>query len=309
MGQGLPRNQVQLQTAQPRPTQEQMTADLLASGQPIQPMQPAQPGPVDNLLQGLGGGAKAVLEGFGDFVNKQKETPEGRLLLTNLLAGVTVGLGADPAIGANIVQQGQKQFELGVVREDKQAEQQFQLDVATGKAQSESEVQQKKLEKETIKEITTQENKLRKEFTPFKNQFQEAETAQDKVVRSLARKTAAGDVSAVFAYMKVLDPGSVVREGEQATARNAAGIPERIRNAYNRTLTGESLTPEQRQDFLETSKSLFQAEQDKFTANRKVYEDIATRQGLNVLNVVGEAELQNKTSTPLVFDPLTGEFE
>ena len=36
--------------------------------------------------------------------------------------------------------------------------------------------------------------------------------AQDKVVRSLARQTAAGDVSAVFAYMKVLDPGSVVRE-------------------------------------------------------------------------------------------------
>ena len=128
MGQGSQRNQVQVPPAKPRPTQEQMTADLLASGQPIQPVQPAQPGPVDNLLQGLGGGAKAVLEGFGDFVNKQKETPEGRLLLTNLLAGVTVGLGADPAIGANIVQQGQEQFKLGVAREEKQADRQFQLE-------------------------------------------------------------------------------------------------------------------------------------------------------------------------------------
>ena len=133
MGQGLPRNQVEVPPVKPRPTQEQMTADLLASGQPIQPVQPAQPGPVDNLLQGLGGGAKAVLEGFGDFVNKQKETPEGRLLLTNLLAGVTVGLGADPAIGANIVQQGQEQFKLGVAREEKQADRQFQLDVLGAK--------------------------------------------------------------------------------------------------------------------------------------------------------------------------------
>ena len=305
MGQGLPRNQVQIPPAKPRPTQEQMTADLLASGQPIQPVQQAQPGPVDNLLQGLGGGAKAVLEGFGDFINKQKETPEGRLLLTNLLAGVTVGLGADPAIGANIVQQGQKQFELGVAREEKQAERQFQLDVLGAKEKA----AQRKAEKETKKEKTAQENKLRKEFNPFKKQFQEAQTAQDKVVRSLARQTAAGDVSAVFAYMKVLDPGSVVREGEQATARNAAGVPERIRNAYNRTLTGQSLTPEQRQDFLETSQSLFQSEQDKYIANRKVYEDIATRQELNVLNVVGEEELQKKPTSRRVFDPQTGEFK
>tara|TARA_R100000808_G_scaffold8880_1_gene24806 strand:+ start:18291 stop:19208 length:918 start_codon:yes stop_codon:yes gene_type:complete len=305
MGQGLQRNQVQVPPAKPRPTQEQMTADLLASGQPIQPVQPAQPGPVDNLLQGLGGGAKAVLEGFGDFVNKQKETPEGRLLLTNLLAGVTVGLGADPAIGANIVQQGQKQFELGVAREEKQADRQFKLDVLGAKQKTEA---------------RTQENKLRKEFIPFKDQFQEAQTAQDKVVKSLARETAAGDVSAVFAYMKVLDPRSVVREGEQATARNAAGIPERIRNAYNRTLTGESLTPEQRQDFLETSQSLFQSEQDKYIANKKVYEDIATRQGLNVLNVVGEDRgvvipkgittiKDSKSTTPKVYDPQTEEFK
>lgn len=253
-----------------RPTQEQMTAELLASGQPIQPMQPQQPSPVDNIIEGLGQGAKGLLQGFGDFVNAQKDTPEGRLLLNNMLAGVTVALGADPMIGANIVQQGQEQFKLGLAKQQKAI----------------SEL--RKTKKETEKEIRTQENKLRTEFNPFKKQFQEAQTAQDKVVKSLARQTAAGDVSAVFAYMKVLDPGSVVREGEQATARNAAGVPERIRNAYNRTLTGESLTPEQRQDFLETSQSLFESEKDKYEVNKKVYEDIATRQGLNVLNVVGE---------------------
>lgn len=268
-----PRNQLNIPEIAPRPTKEQMTAELLASGQPIQPMQPQQPSPIDNIIGGLGQGAKGLLQGFGDFVNAQKSTPEGRLLLNNMLAGVTVALGADPAIGANIVQQGQEQFKLGLAKQQKEQEAISEL---------------RKTEKETEKEIRTQENKLRTEFNPFKKQFQEAQTAQDKVVKSLARQTAAGDVSAVFAYMKVLDPGSVVREGEQATARNAAGVPERIRNAYNRTLTGESLTPEQRQDFLETSQSLFESEKDKYEANKKVYEDIATRQGLNVLNVVGE---------------------
>ena len=35
--------------------------------------------------------------------------------------------------------------------------------------------------------------------------------------------TAAGDLSAIFAFMKMLDPGSVVREQEFANAQNAAG--------------------------------------------------------------------------------------
>jgi len=290
-----PRNQVNIQPPSMQPSRDQITADFVASGQPIQ--QPG-PNPLSQIAGGISEAGMGILKGIGDFINTQKETPEGRYLLTNMLAGITVGLGADPQVGANLVQAGQRQYQIGV--------QQQQQGIAL---QQKAEAEQQKALKETKKEKITQENKLRKEFNPFKKQFQEAQTAQDKVVRSLARQTAAGDVSAVFAYMKVLDPGSVVREGEQATARNAAGVPERIRNAYNRTLTGQSLTPEQRQDFLETSQSLFQAEQDKYIANRKVYEDIATRQELNVLNVVGEEELQKKPTTRLVFDPLTGEFK
>ena len=117
-----PRNQLNMAAMPTMPTQEQMTAELLASGQPIQPMQPQQPSPVDNLIGGLGQGAKGLLQGFGDFVNAQKDTPEGRLLLNNMLAGVTVALGADPTIGASIVQQGQEQFKLGLAKQKKEQE-------------------------------------------------------------------------------------------------------------------------------------------------------------------------------------------
>ena len=125
---GQPRNQLNMTPMATRPTQEQMTAELLASGQPIQPMQPQQPSPVDNIIGGLGQGAKGLLQGFGDFVNAQKDTPEGRLLLNNMLAGVTVALGADPTIGANIVQQGQEQFKLGLAKQEKESQRQFELE-------------------------------------------------------------------------------------------------------------------------------------------------------------------------------------
>lgn len=66
----------------------------------------------------------------------------------------------------------------------------------------------------------------------------------------------AGDMALVFAYMKMLDPGSAVREGEYATAENAGSIPERIRAQYNKAIDGERFTPAQRGDFVDRAKRL-----------------------------------------------------
>lgn len=158
-----PRNQLNMAPLPTRPTQEQMTADLLANGQPIQPMQPEQPSPLDNLIGGLGQGAKGLLQGFGDFVNAQKDTAEGRLLLNNMLAGVTVALGADPTIGANIVQQGQEQFKLGLSKQQK--EQEFLFETAKRQADIDADVE-KFRQKEEIKteiEAPEKQRELQKE--------------------------------------------------------------------------------------------------------------------------------------------------
>jgi murein DD-endopeptidase MepM/ murein hydrolase activator NlpD len=72
--------------------------------------------------------------------------------------------------------------------------------------------------------------------------------------------TAAGDLALIFNYMKMLDPGSVVREGEFATAQNAAGIPDQIRNWYNRIRNGERLNPNQRADFRKQAENLYNAQ-------------------------------------------------
>jgi len=160
---GQPRNQLNMAAMPTRPTQEQMTAELLASGQPIQPMQPQQPSPVDNLIGGLGQGAKGLLQGFDDFVNAQKDTPEGRLLLNNMLAGVTVALGADPTIGASIVQQGQEQFKLGLAKREKESEREFELEKLGLKESQES----KKAEKDRLKSIAALEKEERQSRRDF----------------------------------------------------------------------------------------------------------------------------------------------
>tara|TARA_R110000824_G_scaffold14456_2_gene61484 strand:- start:3712 stop:4746 length:1035 start_codon:yes stop_codon:yes gene_type:complete len=161
---------------------------------------------------------------------------------------------------------------------------------AARKGERDFERDAKKADRDSLKRIPKQENVLRKEYDRYRRDFTKVKTAIGKVEASIKRKTAAGDVSAVFAYMKVLDPGSVVREGEQATARNAAGVPDRLRNAYNRAITGEALTKKQRNDFLGTAKEVFNSEVSEFNKIRGQYRDQSNRQGLDPLNVIGEDE-------------------
>lgn len=86
-----------------------------------------------------------------------------------------------------------------------------------------------------------------------------------------ARPDAAGDLSLIFAYMKILDPNSVVREQEFANAQNAAGVPDRIRNMYNKVMQGTRLAPEQRQQFIAQADALFEGAKQNQRQVRATY--------------------------------------
>lgn len=63
-------------------------------------------------------------------------------------------------------------------------------------------------------------------------------------------------IAMVFKFMKALDPTSVVREGEFATAENAAGVPAQISNLYNKLMEGERLGDKQIEEFVSAAKLL-----------------------------------------------------
>lgn len=80
-------------------------------------------------------------------------------------------------------------------------------------------------------------------------------TAQE--LETLSKKPSGpASIAAVFKFMKALDPQSVVRESEFATAENSAGVPEYVRNIYNRILDGERLGEKQFKQFVDTAKQL-----------------------------------------------------
>ena len=80
------------------------------------------------------------------------------------------------------------------------------------------------------------------------------------------------DVAMIFAFMKSLDPTSVVRESEYATAANAGvGVPEKIWKAYNRALNGEILLPQLRREIIRAARDSLLAKEPNLKRIRDSY--------------------------------------
>ena len=102
--------------------------------------------------------------------------------------------------------------------------------------------------------------KLRTETAkdPDVKQFIEIRNSYDRLKESGRDPSAAGDLALIFNYMKMLDPGSVVRESEFATAAASGSLGERFKAAGNKLVAGERLSDEMRKDFMDRGKRLYQ---------------------------------------------------
>jgi len=130
------------------------------------------------------------------------------------------------------------------------------------------------------------EDKLRDDFRSESKEFVKVRDAYGRILSTDA--SAAGDLALIFNYMKILDPGSVVREGEFATAQNSAGIPERIRAQYNRVKSGERLTEITRADFLQQAKNLYETQADSQSYLESEYETYAEEYGFKPSRIVSK---------------------
>lgn len=134
-------------------------------------------------------------------------------------------------------------------------------------------------------------DKLAKEYNalPALHDFDKVDAAYNKLIAatdSNSTSTPLRDQAAIFSWMKILDPGSTVREGEYASVKNAKGIPDRIRNFYNQALTGNILTPEQRKELREAAAPVYQGQVQNLSPRIKQYAEREKQAGLSPGTVV-----------------------
>ena len=98
----------------------------------------------------------------------------------------------------------------------------------------------------------------------------------------------------IFTYMKILDPTSVVREGEQATAKEAGAVPDKVLNFYNKAVTGQKLTATQRADFVSTGTKLYDVNLKQFDAFKGSFEPSLQEYNIDADKVFLSSDLRPK---------------
>jgi hypothetical protein len=134
-----------------------------------------------------------------------------------------------------------------------------------------------------------QEEKLRKEFQGRTKVYGELGTTYNNIKSSAEAKNGPGDIALITGFMKMLDPGSVVRETEFATARDTAGLYERLLNTSQKLQSGQlfSLDSKQRQEYVNLAKQYLDSAQKKAGEDKKALGVVVKNYRLNPDNVFG----------------------
>ena len=146
------------------------------------------------------------------------------------------------------------------------------------------------------------EKELRNEFTalPEIKEFTTVETAFKQINAFLSKPSAANDLAAATKFMKLLDPGSVVRESELGMAMKTTGAIDTIQNYFQKLQNGQMLNPAQREDFKRAAQLAFGAAQDTRDKTSSKYIDLAKSYNVDANNVVLRSK---ETSKPTEAQP------
>lgn len=147
------------------------------------------------------------------------------------------------------------------------------------------------------------EDKLRTEYVNRTKNYSEIQQSYDKIIAGRGDNTGASDMAMIFAFMKMLDPGSVVRETEFAQAQNVNGLLSKLQAAYNSAENGTFLTTKARKDYIDLAKKYMDAAEKH---EKRIRDDIGVvvkNYGLNDDNVFGlkasssqQSQMPNVTS-------------
>jgi hypothetical protein len=139
----------------------------------------------------------------------------------------------------------------------------------------------------TLQQKVAEEARLRGEYAKRTEDLSAAERNFLIIEKSGADMSGAGDIALVTSFMKMLDPGSVVRETEFATAANAGGLLNRLTSLATKVEKGAFLSPEQRADFTRLAKEYLSAAQTQEGQVQASYQQIVDNYGLDPVNVFG----------------------
>lgn len=147
------------------------------------------------------------------------------------------------------------------------------------------------------------ENGLRNQYLGQAKTFQDTARAANAVRSLSAEMNPAEQMALIFSTMKMLDPGSTVREGEYANAQNTTGAMGQLWNMYNKAKDGKFLDPTQINNFRNMVESQYVAAEESYGRTYDHYRGLAERYRMDP-DMIQDFRLQQRGGDDAGGDPL-----
>jgi hypothetical protein len=130
---------------------------------------------------------------------------------------------------------------------------------------------------------------LRKEIiqnVPSYKNLAQAAPIYKAMVSTAGTNSKASDLNLVYGLGKIMDPTSVVRDGELIMAKDTAGWSDKLAGWVNGLNGGQALTPETRKAIMAEAHGRISAYKDVYDQDMSHYSKIATKQRLDPEDVI-----------------------
>lgn len=134
-------------------------------------------------------------------------------------------------------------------------------------------------------EETQRVHKTVVDLPSYKNLAQAAPIYRS-MFETAGRNTKASDLNLVYGLGKIMDPTSVVREGEMVMVKNTASLPDWLVGAINQLNGGSGLTPDTRKAIMTEAYSRAKAYEDQYKDETEHYRGVASRNRMPVEDII-----------------------
>lgn len=149
-------------------------------------------------------------------------------------------------------------------------------------------------------ELVTQLRKEVQAVPSYKN-LSEAAPIYRSMLATAGTDSKASDLNLVYGLGKIMDPGSVVREGEMVMVKRTASLPDWLIGAVNSLNGGAALTPETRKAILAEAHNRVTAYKGEFDRDTAQYRGIVNDYKITPTHVIPDfGEFKPYTPAPTV---------
>lgn len=129
---------------------------------------------------------------------------------------------------------------------------------------------------------------IRKEVfsLPSYKNFSQALPIYNSMAETAGRNTRASDLNLVYGLGKIMDPTSVVREGEMVMVQNTASLPDWLQGAINSLNGGAGISEETRKAIMAEAYGRMKGYHDAFSNDANMYQGIAERYRINPSDII-----------------------